>query len=71
MTQKKTGPARNVDAIAMPPLQMTLVHAGNERANSATPASSLRQAFGVEIPKDAGVDPESIKKIIEHLNKKE
>ena len=71
MTQKKTGPARNDDAIAMPPLQMTLVHAGNERANGARPASPPSGSFGVEIPRNADVDPESIKKIIEHLNKKE
>lgn len=71
MTQKKVNPTNLPDAIAMPPLRMTLVHAQNERANNLTLVSSLRQAFEAEPPKGAEVDPESIKKIIEHLNKKE
>ena len=71
MTQEKATPTTRAEAIATPPLKMVLVHAQNERENNVTLVSSLRQAFEAEIPNAAGVDPESIKKIIEHLSKKE
>jgi len=71
MTRKKTKLGSVVDAIAMPPLKMTLVHAGNERANGAGPLPPPGQAFEAATSTEAKVDPESIKKIIEHLNKKE
>lgn len=71
MTQEKAMPTIPVDVIAMLPFKMVLVHAGNERVNNVTLVSSLRQAFETDTSKGAGVDPESIMKIIEHLNKKE
>jgi hypothetical protein len=71
MTQKKISPTSRVEVIATPPLRMVLVHAQNERENNVTLVSSLRQAIQAETPNAAGVDPESIKKIIEHLSKKE
>ncbi len=71
MTLEKAKSTLPVDVIAMPPLKMVLVHAKNERVNNVTLVSSLRQVFEAETSKEEEVDPESIMKIIEHLNKKE
>lgn len=71
MSEKKTKPNPK-EVIAMPPLKMVLVHAKNEDANKASPILNLRQSaeFTEEEVHEEAVDPEAVKKLIEHLEKK-
>ena len=52
------------EVIALPPLKMVLVHAKEERENALT--AVIRSA----VPQE-NVEPQDLKKIIEHLKKKD
>ena len=52
------------EVIALPPLRMVLVHAKEERENTLT--AVIKSA----VPQE-NVEPQDLKKIIEHLKKKD
>lgn len=53
------------EVIALPPLRMVLVHAKDERENNA-----IRKAAIKSVAQQEHVEPQALKKIIEHLEKK-
>ena len=56
-----------IGVIALPPLRMVLVHAQEERENrAAVLAAMIKSAAPQE-----DVEPQDLKKIIEHLKKKD
>ena len=61
-----------MDVIALPPLKMVLVHAKNETVNQSSSISALRDAseFTEEKVQEEVVQSESVKKLIQHLEKK-
>jgi hypothetical protein len=72
MAEEKTKPALPKEVIAMPPLRMVLVHAKNETVNKSGTISDLRDTAGFteEQNQEDIVQPESLKKLIKHLEKK-
>jgi hypothetical protein len=59
------------EVIALPPLKMVLVHAKEERLNKAALPPKIKKAPVAPISKDEEAKAQSLKKIIEHLEKEE
>lgn len=72
MAEEKIKPIFPKQAIALPPLQMVLVHAKNETVNKDGSISALRDSAGFteEPSQEDAVRAESLKKLIQHLEKK-
>ncbi len=72
MTEKKSMTPPPTDVIALPPLRMVLVHAKNETLNHTSTLSDLRDSadFVQQQADEEKVDPDSLKKLIQHLENK-
>ncbi|MBI3153604.1 MAG: hypothetical protein HYZ21_15835 [Chloroflexi bacterium] len=64
MADEKHAPQERTEVIALPPLKMVLVHAKDERENALT--AVIKSAEPQE-----RVQTQALKKIIEHLEKKD
>ncbi len=56
------------EVIAMPPLRMVLVHAQEERESHTAMLTAMIKSA---VPQENNVEPQDLKKIIEHLKKKD
>jgi hypothetical protein len=59
-----------VEIIALPPLRMVLVHAKDNHVSRAALAVAIRKIALESITAKKDVEPQTVKKIIEHLEKK-
>ncbi|MDP1546649.1 MAG: hypothetical protein Q8L87_11555 [Anaerolineales bacterium] len=62
--EKKPALLSATEVIALPPLKMVLVHAKNERENV------LSAVIKSAAPREEQVQPQALKKLIAHLEKK-
>ena len=58
------------DVIALPPLRMVLAHAKDEHVSRAALATAIRKIALQPITAKEHVEPQTVKKIIEYLEKK-
>jgi hypothetical protein len=56
-----------IEVIALPPLRMVLVHAQEERENRAAVLAAVIKSAA---PQES-IEPQDLKKLIEHLKKKD
>jgi len=60
MREAKDKQTSHLDIIALPPLKMVLVHTKDEHLNKEEPVPDVKET----------VEPQTLKKIIQHLEKK-
>ncbi len=70
MLEEKTQLILNLDVIALPPLKMVLVFAKDERLNRAMLASGIETDAFKSAIQEEHIEPQTLMKIIEHLEKK-
>lgn len=58
------------EVIALPPLRMVLVHAKDEHVTRAALVSAIRKISVGPLKQEEHVEPQTVKKIIEYLEKK-
>jgi hypothetical protein len=59
------------EVIALPPLKMVLVHAKDERLNKAVVQPTVKKAPVAPVSQEEQAKTQSLKKIIEHLEKEQ
>ena len=70
MPEEKKQQVPQVEVIALPPLKMVLVHAKEERMNRAMLASVIRSDALKLVIQEEHIEPQTLMKIIEHLEKR-
>jgi bisphosphoglycerate-independent phosphoglycerate mutase (AlkP superfamily) len=61
--------APRVEIIALPPLRMVLVHAKDDHVSKAALVAAIRKIALESITAKKDVEPQTVKKIIEYLEK--
>lgn len=56
--------------IAMPPLRMVLMHANDEHVSKAALVAAINKIALQPVIMEKFVDPQAVRKLIEHLEKK-
>ena len=56
--------------IALPPLRMVLMHASDEHVSKAALVAAIKKIAFHPVPAEKRVDPQALKRLIEHLEKK-
>jgi hypothetical protein len=56
-------------AIAMPPLRMVLMHASDEHVSKAAIVAAINKIAFHPVLAEKHVDPQALRKLIEHLEK--
>ena len=67
MREEKDKQTSHLDIIALPPLKMVLVHAKDERLNQEEPVPVIKETVETLA---VHVEPQALKKIIQHLEMK-
>jgi bisphosphoglycerate-independent phosphoglycerate mutase (AlkP superfamily) len=70
MPERKEKRAPRLEIIALPPLRMILVHAKEEHVSRAALAAAIKKIALQSITAKKDVEPQTVKKIIEYLEKK-
>ena len=70
MPEKKEKRTQLIEIIALPPLSMVLVHAKDVHVDKVALATVIRKIALETITPKKDVDPQTVKKIVEYLEKK-
>lgn len=70
MREKKEKRVSRPEVIALPPLRLVLVHAKDEHVTKAALVSAIRKNSVDPVKQEDRVEPQTVKKIIEYLEKK-
>ena len=67
--EEKTTHTPQPEVIALPPLRMVLVHAKDEHLTKAALVSAIRKISADPVKQEDPVEPQTVKKIIQYLEK--
>ena len=70
MLEEKAKQTTQPEVIALPPLRMVLMHASDEHVSKAALVAAINRIAFNPAPAKKHVDPQALRKLIEHLEKK-